>query len=97
MRSRYVLSRRARADLDEIWDYTVRRWDTTQAEQYIRGIQGVIETLAAAPRLGRVCNEIREGYFKYSVGSHLVFYRPIVSGIEVIRILHQRMDFKRHV
>ncbi len=31
------------------------------------------------------------------VGRHLIFYRPVVGGIEVIRILHDSMDVDRHL
>ena len=34
--SGYVLSPRAKADLDDIWDYTERNWGTEQAKAYIR-------------------------------------------------------------
>jgi toxin ParE1/3/4 len=34
--SRYVLSPRARADLDDIWAYSAQRWGTDQAKDYIR-------------------------------------------------------------
>ena len=42
----FVLSPRAQADLDEIWDYTELRWSTTQAERYIRQLwQGLEYTV----------------------------------------------------
>jgi len=46
--SRYVLSPRARADLDDIWNYTAQRWGTDQAEDYIRLVQKAIETVSEA-------------------------------------------------
>ena len=42
-------------------------------------------------------NDVRLGYVKYLVGSHIVFFRTTSDGIEVVRILHASMDFKRHV
>ncbi|WP_454819373.1 type II toxin-antitoxin system RelE/ParE family toxin [Labrys neptuniae] len=39
---------------------------------------------------------MREGYLKYNVGSHIVFYRRMEQTIDIIRILHQRMDIGRH-
>ena len=32
----YALSPAARADIEEIWDYTVRHWGEAQAERYTR-------------------------------------------------------------
>jgi plasmid stabilization system protein ParE len=31
-----------------------------------------------------------------TIGSHFVFYRITAEGIDVVRILHQRMDFEQH-
>ena len=93
----YVLSPRAQADLDEIWDYTEQRRSTAQAERYIRQLQQGIAFVAGDPRRGETCDDIRAGYQKYAVGSHVVFYRLTAAGIDVVRILHAAMDFKRHL
>jgi toxin ParE1/3/4 len=95
--SGYVLSPRAQADLSEIWDYSAARWGESQAEAHIRQIQAAIETIAADPRRGRSCADIRPGYSKFAVGSHVLFYRQGEAGVDVVRILHQRMDFDRHL
>jgi toxin ParE1/3/4 len=94
--SRYTLSPRTQADIEEIWDYTEARWSRDQAEVYIRQIKAAVETLAADPRRGRTCDDVRAGYRKYPVGSHVLFYRMTPNGIDIVRILHGRMDFERH-
>jgi toxin ParE1/3/4 len=93
----YVLSPRAQADIDDIWDYTADRWSDDQAERYTEDIRHAIEAIARDPRRGRPCDHIRRGYRKYSVGAHVLFFRVVGDGIEVVRILHQRMDFDRHL
>jgi len=95
--TRYVLSPRAQSDLDEIWDYSAANWGDDQAESYARQIQAAIELVANDPRRGRPCDDIRPGYSKFAVGSHVLFYRRIETGVDVVRILHQRMDFDRHL
>lgn len=92
--SRAVLfSPAARNDLDEIWDYSVRHWGAAQTEQYILSIRDACAALAAGRKQGRAIDDIRPGYRKLAVGSHFVFYRLTDRGdINVIRILHQRMD-----
>ena len=97
MSRRYVLSPRAEADLDEIWDFTVRTRGEKQAEDYIRLLVGAIETVAENPRRGRPCDEVRKGYRRYLAGSHIIFFRKIKFGIDVIRILHGGMDFEQHL
>ncbi len=94
---RAVLTPRAQKDLDEIWDYTLSRWGLDQAERYVRGIGDAIRSVAEDPRRGRPCNEIRPGYRKYSIGSHVLFYRARPTGVEIVRILHQRMDYDQHL
>ncbi|MDP3174167.1 MAG: type II toxin-antitoxin system RelE/ParE family toxin [Phenylobacterium sp.] len=93
----YVLTPRARSDVAEIWDYTEATWGRSQAETYIRDLQRVIESAAEHPRLGRASDDIRAGYFRRTAGSHVVFYRLNAEGVEVVRILHQSMDFDRNL
>ena len=86
----------AQRDLSSIWDHTEERWDIRQAEIYLREIRAAIERIASDPVRGRACDEIREGYRQYSIGSHRIFYVESARGVDVIRILHQRMDPTRH-
>jgi toxin ParE1/3/4 len=95
--SGYVLTPRARDDLKAIWAYTVERWNIGQADRYIGLLHGAIEMAAAEPRRWRPCDHIRSGYFKYATGSHVLFFRRHEGGILVVRILHQSMDFERHL
>lgn len=95
--TRFVLSPLARADLGQIWDYTEQRWGANQAETYLRRLQAAIELVAADPDQGRRCDEIRPGYRKHPAGSHILFYRLLPDGIDILRILHRRMDFERHL
>lgn len=87
----------AQRDLSSIWDYTQHRWDALQAETYVLEIRGAIERIAVRPDRGRACDEIRAGYRGYAIGSHLILFVEIGSGVDVIRILHQRMDPTRHL
>jgi toxin ParE1/3/4 len=95
--TRYVLRPRAQRDIEEIWDYSAQNWGVDQAETYIRRIQLAVTRLADDPRLGRKCDDIRAGYRKYRAGSHFVFYLSTGDGIDVVRILHESMDFQQHL
>ena len=89
----YVLSPAAQADLSQIWDYSARNWDAEQADRYILAIRDACEAVADGRRQGRPIDDIRPGYRKLAVASHCLFYRITDAGlIDVIRILHQRMD-----
>ena len=92
-----VISPRARADLDEIWDHTKANWGDAQAESYLRDIGAAFGRIAADPRCGQDWGHIRAGYRRYTVGAHVIFYRMRGSVVDVVRILHARMDFNRHL
>lgn len=70
-----------------------------QAETYIGEIRAAVERVAEDPRRGRTRDEIRETYLSYSVVSHVLFYRvnDAAGVVEIIRILHQRMDLGHHL
>lgn len=96
--SRYVLSPAARNVLEQIWEHPCTRWGDDQAEEYVREIQRAIDRVVDNPLIGRACDEVRPGYRKHAVGSRTLYYR-IAGGdvINVVRILHQRMDVDRHL
>ena len=95
--SGYALSPAARADIEGIWDYTVRHWGEAQAERYTRGIRDVCEALGDGTLSGRSAEDIRAGYRKVAVGSHVMFYRVRADAVEIVRILHQSMDVGRYI
>jgi len=94
---RVNLRPQALQDLEDIWVYTYETWGEDQADQYIFDLSDGFEKLADHPDKGRACDDIREGYRKYDIGKHIVFYRQTHKGIEIVRILHQRMDPDRHL
>jgi toxin ParE1/3/4 len=92
----YRLSPKAEADLEEIWLYTFNNWSLEQADRYHDSLVEAFENLANGNVSGRSV-DVRDGYFKYLVGSHVIFYRFAESGLIVVRVLHQRMDVGRHL
>ena len=95
--SAYRLTPAAQRDLSSIWDYTQQRRDVRQAEKYILEVKAAMERIAADPDRGRACDEIRAGYRRYGIGSHVLFYLERSEGVDIVRILHQRMDPTRHL
>ena len=93
----FALSPAAQADIEEIWDYTVGRWGETQAERYVRDIQATCEALGRGALVGLSAEDIRAGYRKIGVGSHVMYYREHENTLEIVRILHRRMDVARHL
>ena len=93
----YALTPAAQADLSEIWDYTAERWGEAQAERYTRDIQVTCEGLSSGALMGLPVEHIRAGYRKVGVGSHVIYFREREGILEIVRILHRRMDVARHL
>ena len=84
----------AQKDLAEIWLETARNWNVEQAEDYLRAIEH---------RLLRIC-EFPQSYPEYASrvgafrkapsGEHLIFYLVGDDFVDVVRILHNRMDIE---
>ena len=90
----FHLTELAKQDLRSIGRYTQTTWGREQRNTYLAKIDAAFQLLAMEPQLGKSCDDLRPGYRKYPVGKHLIFYRQSADRLEIIRILHQRMDIE---
>ena len=86
----------AQADIDLIWIYTAEHWDFHQADRYIDDILDACEALADGGRQAKKF-EPRAGYFRYAVGSHVIYFHDDGDAMKIVRILHGAMDAPRHL
>lgn len=94
----FVLSPAAPADIANIWDYTAERWGEAQAERYVLAIRDACQQLATGTKSSRTTDDIRVGYRKAPIGSHVLFFRLTDAGtLNIVRVLHQRMDLHEHL
>ena len=93
----FRLTERAKADLRAIGRHTQATWGREQRNIYLARLDASFHLLAQEPHRGLACDDIRPGYYKYHVGRHLIFYRSSPDGVEIIRILHDRMDIETHL
>lgn len=94
--SSYRLSPLAEEDLFKIISTTIESWGSTQAKVYAQTIDAALFKLAQYPDFGRERNEIYKDAKSFPIEKHIVFYQVSESGIDVARILHQRMDPSKH-
>ena len=93
--AKYFLTNKAVEDLAAIWEYTYDTWSERQADKYHEMLTASFQEILEHPDLGKKYPEIDTSVMGLPVGKHIVFYRMAHSSdIEVIRILHQRMDLK---
>lgn len=95
--SKVILSPKASQDLSAIWDYTFSQWGIEQAEKYVRELWAMMEYAANNPIKSVDIGDVRREYRKSRSGSHVIFFKVTGNGIDVVRILHQKMDFERHL
>ena len=93
----YVFSKKAVVDLEEIWLYTVDKWAVAQADRYYLLIIDEVEYICKNINSGKPMDNIRKGYRVTKVKSHLIFYRVVNNTVEIIRILHERMDIENRL
>ena len=93
----FVITKKAVSDLEEIWHYTVEKWSAEQADRYYNLIFDEINYICRNINAGKSMEHVRQGYRASKVKSHLIFYRIVKDTIEVIRILHERMDIENRL
>jgi len=91
-----VFSPLAERDLAEIWDCSAEYWSIQQADRYLDDIRDACRALAMGIRQGRSV-DVRPDYLKYLAGEHMIYFRDQGTCLEIIRILHGRMDVNRHL
>ena len=99
MKRRRILVRpAAQNDLDDQAEILARRQDVETALKFYQAAENVLALLASHPLMGRVTefrNPALRGMRMLRIAGftrHLVFYRPIQNGIEVIRVIHASRD-----
>lgn len=91
----FFLTHAAKADLKAIARYTEKTWGREQRNRYLMQMDATFRRLVELPNLGRQCDEISAGYRQFPVGKHLIFYRTHPEEVEIVRILHERMDVEQ--
>ncbi|MES2003008.1 MAG: type II toxin-antitoxin system RelE/ParE family toxin [Bacteroidota bacterium] len=93
----FVISKKAVSDLEEIWLYTFENWSKEQADRYYHLLFDEINYICRNFNSGKSMEHVRKGYRVSKVKSHLIFYRVVNDTIEIIRILHERMDIENRL
>ncbi len=97
-RKAYKISNQALINLEQIWLYTFKNWSIEQADRYYNLLISEMEYVSQNQESGKSMNHIKNGYRASKVKSHLIFYKTSSeSEIEIIRILHERMDIENRL
>ena len=92
---KYSLTKKAVYDLKQIWNYTYDNWSEKQADKYVNQLLNRCLKISKRPQQGRKYENLYPGLQGSKVNKHIIFYRKMEEEqVEVIRILHERMDLK---
>ena len=96
--AKVVLRQEAINDLNDIWDYTFVKWSENQADIYYATIKLSCKGIEENPNIGKEYFGVSRNLLGLKSGKHIIFYHLISEDkIEVIRILHERMDLKNRL
>ncbi len=84
----------AELDLLEIWAY-IAEDSSGAADKFLDLLDQKCSTLAEAPKIGRLREELAPDLRSFPVKRYIIFYRPIDGGIEVARVLSAYRDLGR--
>ena len=93
------LTPRARDDIIEGALY-IAGDDPAAAERFLTAVERTFDTLARSPHIGAArtfANPLLQGVRMFPVTgfrNHLVFYRPVDTAVEIIRVLHAARDIE---
>ena len=87
----------AEKDLSKIFEHTAMSWGIVQAEKYQDEMYEGMNLLLTKKNLGKEFLYAELSYRKLHVNRHLIFYRVEKQKCVVVRILHDRMDIKKHL
>lgn len=96
--AKYKLTNKAVEDLEKIWEYTVKIWSEHQANAYYETLISNCQEIANDPNLGKTYKGVTKNLLGLKANKHIIFYRNVNEDyVEVTRILHERMNFKKRI
>lgn len=92
-----VLTDAALDDLRSIRAYTLETWGAEQEERYLHQLWSRIQSIRSDPQRFRLREDLFPGCRITAEGCHVILFRATPEALEIVRLLHSAMDFKRHL
>jgi toxin ParE1/3/4 len=94
---RYRATLRADEDLFAVYADGLRDFGEAQAEKYLAGLLEAFAFVAEYPLSARERREFSPPVRMHSFGSHVIVYAVRQEDVLIIRVLHGRQDWRRHL
>lgn len=82
----------ARKQVRDINAHSHTTYGSMTAQIYVQGMQNTLSNLDKNPGTGRKRDELGPNIVSFTRGSHMIFYRVVPGGVEVLAVIHQRDD-----
>ncbi len=92
----HILSDEALDDLDDIYQYIARN-NRGSAAKLMRELQGVFETIAVNPDIGRRYIDPAPGLHVFISGKYRIFYRVVKDDAIIVRVIHGARELSKIV
>jgi toxin ParE1/3/4 len=90
---RAQVTKRARTDIDAIWDY-IAVDSPSAADRLVDRFTSLFERLARMPRLGERYPHAIPGIRFFTLGAYVVVYEELNVGIRVLCVSHSARDWQ---
>jgi toxin ParE1/3/4 len=94
---KYTTSGKSDRDITDIYKYTAVNFGFAQAGAYLEGLYQRFALLGENPGIGQAFSIGKKTYRRFEYESHMIFYKKRAKDILIVRVLHERMDTKRHL
>lgn len=97
--TRYRLSKLADQDFADILRYTIQNWGIKQGATYLQLLIAARNHILNNPFLpgSKYREDLARNCRAFRAAKHVIFYRVNRDTLEIARILHESMDFSRHI
>jgi toxin ParE1/3/4 len=89
----YLLSSKAKDDLDDIW-YYIASGSVVNADRFLDRLYETMKLLADMPMMGKAREDLAPTLRSFVEGNYLIFYIPVDTGIEIVRVVRGSRDIE---
>ena len=87
----------ALSDLAEIRRYTRATWGSDQANLYLDALEECLDVIAAGTAVTTTTFAVGQEFRRTRCREHLIYFLESAGSLEIVRILHPRMNLDEHL
>lgn len=95
--SRIYYTRDAAHDLDQIAAYTIAHWGEDPCAKYLDLLEQTCEVILPENASHARAVPHRPQLRRWRCERHIIYFRSVLGGLEIVRILHERMLPQNHL